>query len=160
MVDSIGSDLEKRASLGREMEIQKILDVLPHRYPFLLVDRVVQMEERSLVAFKNVSHNEPFFMGHFPGHPVMPGVLQVEALAQATGIWALNQAEFDSDKQAAYLVGIERAKFRRPVVPGDKLDLKVEIISFRRQLIVAVGIASVGGEKACEAKIKAMISDR
>ena len=111
--------------------IQEILDFLPHRYPFLLIDRVVEFEPaKRLVAIKNVTINEPFFQGHFPGYPIMPGVLVVEAMAQAGGIIMMAEMP-DRHKKLVVFTGIERAKFRRPVTPGDQLRIEVEVLSFR-----------------------------
>src|SRR5262249_41182321 len=107
------------------MKIGDILGILPHRYPFLLVDRVLEAADDKLVALKNVTINEPFFNGHFPGNPVMPGVLIVEALAQAGGVLAARRAGFDPAKQVIYFMAIDKVKFRRPVVPGDQLILEV-----------------------------------
>ena len=108
------------------MDIQEIQKLLPHRYPFLLIDRVTEIvPDKKLIGFKNVSANEPFFMGHFPGHPVMPGVLIIEALAQAGAIYAAKLVDFDPAKQVIYFMAIDKAKFRKPVVPGDVLRLEV-----------------------------------
>ena len=112
-------------------DIQEILGFLPHRYPFLLIDRVVEFEPtKRLVAIKNVTINEPFFQGHFPGYPIMPGVLVVEAMAQAGGMIMMAEIP-DREKKLVVFTGIERAKFRRPVTPGDQLRIEVEVLSFR-----------------------------
>ena len=133
-------------------EIERLL---PHRYPFLLVDRVVEFEkDKRVLAYKNVSYNEPFFNGHFPGHPVMPGVLVVEALAQAGGL--LTQLSRDpgaGDGQTFYLVKVDNAKFSRMVVPGDRLELDVELRRRIRNMAQYVGVARVDGEQVACAEI-------
>ncbi len=145
--------------MPEEAGIEDILRDLPHRYPMLLVDRVLECEAgRRLVAIKNVTINEPFFPGHFPGHPVMPGVLILEALAQATGLLAFRSGG-EGGGRAYYLVGIDRARFKRPVVPGDQLRLEVEL----KRLIRGVGIfdcvARVDGEVCAEAQIMCTTRD-
>jgi 3-hydroxyacyl-[acyl-carrier-protein] dehydratase len=133
-------------------EIERLL---PHRYPFLLVDRVVEFEkDRRVLAYKNVSCNEPFFIGHFPGHPVMPGVLVVEALAQAGGVLTqLSRDPSELGKDTFYLVKVDNAKFSRMVVPGDRLELEVELKRRIRNMAQYVGIARVDGEQAACAEI-------
>jgi len=140
--------------------IQEILDLLPHRYPFLLVDRVVEFEpKKRLVAIKNVTINEPFFQGHFPGYPIMPGVLVVEAMAQAGGI--LMMAEIpDRHKKLIVFTGIDGVKFRRPVTPGDQLRFEVEVISIRSRAGRMAGKAFVDGKLACEATLTCAIVTR
>ena len=135
------------------MDIQKIQSLLPHRYPFLLVDRVVECEPgRRLVAIKNVTVNEPFFQGHFPSKPVMPGVLLIEAMAQATGLLAMESA--DVPKEAIYyLVGVDKARFKQPVVPGDQVRLEVEVLKHRRDIWVFTAEAKVGDNIAASAEI-------
>ena len=129
--------------------------MLPHRYPFLMVDRVVEITSGKARTIKNVSHNEPFFVGHFPGNPVMPGVLIVEALAQSAAILAL--AELKSESQRMFmLTGIEKARFRKPVVPGDQLEMEVTVIRSRGPLWKMHAVARVGGEIAAEAELSAM----
>src|SRR5215813_3845957 len=118
-------------SLPTTMDILEIMSLLPHRYPFLLIDRVVELERKQrIVAIKNVTMNEPFFTGHFPGMPIMPGVLIVEAIAQAGGALLLTEVE-DRDSKLMMFTGIERARFRRPVVPGDQLRIEVEVKAWR-----------------------------
>ncbi len=139
----------------------EITRVLPHRYPFLLVDRVVALEPGKRVkAYKNVSANEPFFNGHFPGLPVMPGVLQIEALAQAAAVLTSTFSGFDPTTHVAYLMSIDDVKFRRIVVPGDRLDLDVEVLHQKRSIAKVQGRATVDGERACEAVITAAIRER
>ena len=135
------------------LDIQEILDFLPHRYPFLLIDRIVEFERtKRLVAIKNVTINEPFFQGHFPGYPIMPGVLVIEAMAQAGGIIMLAEIA-DRHKKLVVFTGIERAKFRRPVTPGDQLRIEVKVLSFRPRAGRIEGKAYVDGKLACEAVV-------
>ena len=137
-------------------DINEIMAVLPHRYPFLLIDRVEEViPGEKVVAIKNVTINEPFFQGHFPGHPVMPGVLIVEAMAQAGAFAVLSQEEFKG--KLAFLGAVDKAKFRRQVVPGDELRLEVEIINLKRNAGIGKGTAYVGDKKACEAEITFII---
>src|SRR5258708_6151316 len=134
-------------------DIQEILEFLPHRYPFLLLDRITEFEPtKRLVAIKNVTINEPFFQGHFPGYPIMPGVLVVEAMAQAGGIIMLHEIE-DRNSKLVVFTGIERAKFRRPVTPGDQLRIEVDVLSFRSPPGRTDGKAWVEGKLACEATL-------
>ncbi|MDR3772583.1 MAG: 3-hydroxyacyl-ACP dehydratase FabZ [Terracidiphilus sp.] len=140
--------------------IQEILDFLPHRYPFLLIDRVVEFEPtKRLVAIKNVTINEPFFQGHFPGYPIMPGVLVVEAMAQAGGMIMMAEIP-DRAKKLVVFTGIERAKFRRPVTPGDQLRIEVEVLSFRTRAGRIHGRALVDGKLACEATLTCQVVPR
>jgi len=141
-----------------QAEIQKFL---PHRYPFLLVDRVVEIVPgQRLSAFKNVTVNEPFFSGHFPGHPVMPGVLVLEALAQACAILAYKSAALDPSKMVTYLMAIDRAKFRKPVVPGDRLTLEVEVLRNKGPVWKNRGVALVDGVKVAEAEYLATVVEK
>jgi len=141
-------------------DIQEILEFLPHRYPFLLLDRIVEFERtKRLVAIKNVTINEPFFQGHFPGHPIMPGVLVVEAMAQAGGIIMMYEMP-DRAKKLVVFTGIERAKFRRPVTPGDQLRMEVEVLSFRPRAGRILGRAFVDGKLACEATLTCQVVPR
>ncbi|MGA3080167.1 MAG: 3-hydroxyacyl-ACP dehydratase FabZ [Terracidiphilus sp.] len=138
-------------------DIQEILDLLPHRYPFLLIDRVVEFERgKRLVAIKNVTINEPFFQGHFPGYPIMPGVLVIEAMAQAGAIIMLKEIP-DREKKLAVFTGIERAKFRRPVTPGDQLRIEVEVLAFKSRLGRMEAKAFVDGKLACQATLTCQI---
>lgn len=137
-------------------DISKILDLLPHRYPMLLVDRILEYQpDEKLVALKNVSVNEPFFQGHFPGHPIMPGVLILEALAQATGLYAFQSLRERGDmSEYLYLfTGIDNAKFRRQVVPGDQLILTIEPVRYRRGMLKVNATATVEGQTATSASI-------
>ena len=138
---------------SRIIEANEIMKLLPHRYPFLLVDRVVDYQEGEwLKAIKNISVNEPCFTGHFPEQPILPGVLILEALAQAMGILAFKTLEL-SGNELFYFAGIDEARFKRPVVPGDQMELYVEVIRERRGITAFTGVATVNGEVACEAKL-------
>lgn len=137
------------------LDIEEVMRNLPHRYPFLLVDRVVSMDSNSIVAIKNVTYNEPYFLGHFPPKPVMPGVLIVEALAQTSGIFIFTSADKKPDfskSELFYLTGIDNARFKRMVVPGDQLQLNVTFERERRGLWKFIGEATVDGELACSAE--------
>jgi 3-hydroxyacyl-[acyl-carrier-protein] dehydratase len=138
-------------------DIQEIMGFLPHRYPFLLIDRVVEFEPaKRLVAIKNVTINEPFFQGHFPGYPIMPGVLVVEAMAQAGAI-IMMQGIPDREKKLAVFTGIERAKFRRPVTPGDQLRIEVDVLAFKSRVGRMESKAYVEGKLACQATLTCQI---
>ncbi len=143
------------------MDHMQILKLLPHRYPFLLVDRVVEVVPgQKLVAYKNVTFNEPFFNGHFPGHPVMPGVLILEALAQSCALLAYQSEGMDPEKKVTYLMAIDNAKFRRPVVPGDKLMLEVEVTKHKGAIWKHKGVATVDGQKVAEGEFLATVVDK
>ena len=143
-----------------QMEIEKIMAHLPHRYPFLLVDRILELEpNRRIVGLKNVSANEPFFAGHFPGNPIMPGVLIVEAMAQAGAVLLLSEFP-DRNEKLVFFTGIERARFRRPVVPGDQLRIEVEVLAWRRIAGRMDGKVFVDGKLAAEAMISCAVVDR
>ncbi len=129
--------------------------MLPHRYPFLMVDRVIEIGDGKARTLKNVSNNEPFFVGHFPGNPVMPGVLIIEALAQSAAILALSELKSESQRMFV-LTGVEKARFRRPVVPGDQLEMEVSVVRNRGPLWKMRAEARVGGEIAAEAELSAM----
>jgi len=142
------------------LDINQIADVLPHRYPFRLVDKIIHMDETSVEGVKNVSINEPFFQGHFPGNPVMPGVLQIEAMAQTGGILVLNQVP-DPENYWTYFVGIEKCRFRKMVVPGDTLVFRCELVSpLRRGMAKMLGKAYVAGKLVCEATMLASLVKR
>jgi len=142
------------------MEINEIMRYLPHRYPFLLVDRIVEMEPgKRIVGIKNVSSNEPFFQGHFPGHPIMPGVLIIEAMAQTAGVLSMHMVE-DPSSKVIYFMSIDKAKFRHPVSPGDQLRLELDVIKIRVPIMKFAGKAFVGDKKVAEAELTATIVDR
>jgi beta-hydroxyacyl-ACP dehydratase FabZ len=142
------------------MEITGIMNVIPHRYPFLLVDRILELDAgRRVVAVKNVTFNEPFFPGHFPGAPVMPGVLIVEAMAQAGAVLLLHDMA-DRESKLVYFTGIDKARFRRTVVPGDQLRLTVEVLKLRSKTCKMRGKAEVDGQLAAEAEILSGLVDR
>ena len=136
-------------------DILEITNLLPHRYPFLLVDKIVEFEEsKSILAIKNVSFNEPFFNGHFPGYPVMPGVLILEALAQASGLLVFKTPSLCPPNESLYLfVGIDKARFKKPVIPGDQLKLKVEMKKSRQGFAVFDALATVEDEIAASAEL-------
>jgi len=141
------------------LAIEQILRILPHRYPMLLIDRVLELSAERCVALKNVSINEPFFQGHFPGVPVMPGVLQIEAMAQAGGILASRAATFDPETQVMLFMAIDEVKFRRPVVPGDQLI--IEVVPLRVGKIFKLrGEARVDGKVVSSAELLAGLADR
>jgi UDP-3-O-[3-hydroxymyristoyl] N-acetylglucosamine deacetylase/3-hydroxyacyl-[acyl-carrier-protein] dehydratase len=141
-------------------EIEDIMRVLPHRYPFLLVDRILEIEEnKRVVGIKNVTINEPFFQGHFPGHPIMPGVLIVEAMAQVGGMLLLGTLE-EPDTKVVYFMSIDNIKFRKPVRPGDQLVFEVEMVQVRGKIAKTRGVARVDGEVVAEAEMAAMVRDR
>jgi UDP-3-O-[3-hydroxymyristoyl] N-acetylglucosamine deacetylase/3-hydroxyacyl-[acyl-carrier-protein] dehydratase len=142
------------------MDIRAILKIMPHRYPFLLIDRVLDVEPgKRVVALKNVTINEPFFQGHFPGHPIMPGVLVIEALAQAGGILLLNTVE-EPETKVVYFMGIDGARFRRPVLPGDQLRFELDMLVNRRGICKMKGKATVDGEPVTEAELMATVVDK
>ena len=148
------------SSETQTLDIGQIMEYLPHRYPFLLIDRVVEFVAGSrIVAIKNVTINEEFFNGHFPGHPIMPGVLVVEAMAQAGCIVLLQQIP-DREKKLAVFTGIEGAKFRRAITPGDQLRIEVEVLSFRPRAGKMLGRAFVDGKLACEATLTCAVVPR
>ncbi len=138
-----------------QLDIYEILQHLPHRYPFLLIDRVTEcIPGESLIGYKNVSYNEPYFTGHFPQRPVMPGVLILEALAQATGILAFRTLGRVPDKNSLYyFVGVDKARFKRPVEPGDQLQLSVKFIKEKRGIWKFEGVATVDGDIVCAADL-------
>jgi 3-hydroxyacyl-[acyl-carrier-protein] dehydratase len=142
------------------MDINEISRLLPHRYPFLLVDRVIEVEVgKKLVGYKNVTANEQFFQGHFPNHPVMPGVLILEALAQAAALLAFKSQSVDTKKFLVYLMGIDNARFRKPVLPGDRLTLTVEVVRQKAAVWKQRGVATVDGAVVAEAEFLATIVD-
>ncbi|WP_084080142.1 3-hydroxyacyl-ACP dehydratase FabZ [Edaphobacter aggregans] len=142
------------------MDILEIMSILPHRYPFLLIDRVVEIERKQrIVAIKNVSFNEPQFQGHFPDYPIMPGVLMVEAIAQAGGALLLTEIP-DREQKLMVFTGIDSAKFRRPVVPGDQVRIEVKVLNWRTSAVRMQGIATVEGKVVCEATVMCALVPR
>ncbi len=143
-----------------EIRIDEILKILPHRYPFLLVDRILEVEQgKRVVGIKNVTFNEEFFQGHFPGNPVMPGVLVLEAMAQVAAFGLLGVVP-DREHKLLYLSGVDRCKFRRPVVPGDQLRIEAEIVSLRTRVCKCRATASVDGAVCAEAELLSVLVDR
>ena len=142
------------------LDIQEIMALIPHRYPFLLIDRIIEMERKvRLVAIKNVTMNEPHFTGHFPDHPIMPGVLTIEAMAQAGAVLLLTEIP-DRENKLVVFTGIEEARFRRPVTPGDQLRIEVETVSWRSRMSKMKGVCLVDGKIVAEAIITCQIVPR
>ena len=145
------------ASEKRTIDIEGIMSLLPHRYPFLMIDRVLEYtiteEHKTLKAVKNITFNEPFFQGHFPGKPVLPGVLILEAMAQATGVLAFTMVGKPNEGELYYFAAIDNARFKRPVVPGDQLIIDVEYLKERRGIASFKGVATVDGAVACHADL-------
>jgi UDP-3-O-[3-hydroxymyristoyl] N-acetylglucosamine deacetylase/3-hydroxyacyl-[acyl-carrier-protein] dehydratase len=156
-----GCEQPERADLmvqeGATLDTAQVMKVLPHRYPFLMVDRVIKIEGNKITGIKNVTVNEPYFQGHFPNHPIMPGVLQLEAIAQVAGILTLRRAE--NFGKLAYFVSAENVKWRKPVRPGDMLAIEVELTKFRGKIGKATGVCSVAGETVSEAEVTFMLID-
>jgi 3-hydroxyacyl-[acyl-carrier-protein] dehydratase len=151
---------EESSPENKTLDIGQIMAILPHRYPFLLIDRVIEMVPRTrIVALKNVTVNEPHFVGHFPDYPIMPGVLMVEAIAQAGGALLLTEIP-DRDDKLMVFTGIEQAKFRKAVVPGDQLRIEVTVLNWRRTAVKMLGVATVDGKIACEATVTCMLVPR
>lgn len=141
------------------LDIDAIRDILPHRYPFLLVDRIEELEAERIVGIKNVTANEPFFVGHFPEFPVMPGVLIVEAMAQVAGVLVLKQIE-DRKSKLVLLAGVDGAKFRKPVRPGDQLRIEMKVLRQKATMVKVSGVATVNGATVAEAEILCVLTDR
>jgi len=141
------------------LDINEIRAILPHRYPFLLVDRIVELEPERIVGIKNVTHNEPFFTGHFPDFPVMPGVLIVEAMAQTAGVLVLKSIA-DRDQKLVLLVAIENARFRRPVVPGDTLRMEMKVLKRKASVAKMAGVATVEGHVVAEVEVMCKLADK
>lgn len=155
-IDTCDADLQPVLPLGAS-DIQKLL---PHRYPFLLIDRVVEFERnKRVLAYKNLTINEPFFQGHFPGHPIMPGVLIVEAMAQTGGLLLMEQIT-DRANKVVYFMALDEVKFRKPVVPGDQLRMEVEMLQFRGKTARMKGMAYVDGQVVTEAVMLACVVDK
>lgn len=142
------------------IEAKEIMRILPHAYPFLLVDRILEVElGKRIVGVKNVTYNEPFFPGHFPGQPIMPGVLIVEAMAQTAGVLAFKSMPEDDQKKAAYFLGIDNVRFRKPVIPGDQLRFEIEVTRQRQSIWGFKGKALVDGKLVAEADLLAMMGE-
>lgn len=161
------SDLSKRGqelseqqlhelATASSLDIEQVMQILPHRYPFLMVDKIVSFEETKIRAIKNVTINEPYFQGHFPGKPVMPGVLQLEAIAQVAGMLTLRKKE--NVGKPAYFMSADKVKWRKPVVPGDTLVIDVEVLRSRGKIGKARGVCSVNGVTVSEAEVTFMIA--
>ena len=161
---ALGLAIRRRAIVpgGTRMDIRQILDVIPHRYPMLLVDRIIEVEEKKrIVGIKNVTFNEPFFQGHFPGHPVMPGVLIIEAMAQVGGMLLMSFVpQEDHEHKVVYFMSLDNVKFRRPVTPGDQLRCELEMVQFRGKTCRMKGTAFVEGAVVCEAEMMAAVVDK
>jgi len=143
------------------LDVNEIMKILPHRYPFLLVDRIVEMESgKNIVGLKNVSINEPFFPGHFPGHPVMPGVLIIEAMAQVAAVLAYLSSDTDVKSKVVYFTGIDNARFRKPVMPGDQLRFELSVTACKRGIWMFDAKAYVEGKLVTEAELKATFADK
>jgi len=143
------------------IEIKEIMNILPHAYPFLLVDRIIEIEPgKRIVGIKNVTYNEPFFPGHFPGRPIMPGVLIVEAMAQTAGVLVFNTLSEGDRNKLVYFLGMDNVKFRKPVIPGDQLRLELEITKHRQSIWGFKGKALVDGKLVAEAELLAMLGEK
>jgi len=160
MTDITHPETETPVPAKTTLDIHEIQRILPHRYPFLLIDRVVDLTPKErIVAIKNVTINEPFFQGHFPGHPIMPGVLIIEAMAQVGGMLLMGSVE-DPESKVVYFMSLDNVKFRRPVKPGDQIRFELEIIQLRGTVCKMRGVGKVEGEVVAEADMAAMVRDR
>ncbi|MGD8834583.1 MAG: 3-hydroxyacyl-ACP dehydratase FabZ [Desulfobacteraceae bacterium] len=140
------------------MDIEKIMAHIPHRYPFILIDRILELEpNKRVVGLKNVSMNEPFFQGHFPGKPIMPGVLILEAMAQASGVLAIASISKGKEGALMYFMGLDKVKFRKMVVPGDQLVMELEVLKQRAKIMKLAGVAKVDGQIVAEAQLMATL---
>jgi len=151
---------DEQPAAPKTMDILEIMSLLPHRYPFLLIDRVVEMERKQrIVAIKNITFNEPQFQGHFPGYPIMPGVLMVEAIAQAGGALLLSEIP-DRDSKLLLFTSIDNARFRRPVTPGDQLRIEVTVLNWRSRAVKMRGNITVDGKLVCDAVVMCQVAPR
>jgi 3-hydroxyacyl-[acyl-carrier-protein] dehydratase len=141
------------------MDVNEIREILPHRYPFLLVDRIIELDAQKIVGIKNVTANEPFFSGHFPDFPVMPGVLVIEAMAQTAGVLVLKSIP-DRHSKLVFLVSVDGARFRRPVVPGDQLRIEMNVIRRKGTVAKMAGTATVDGKVVAEAEVMCKLQDK
>lgn len=147
--------------MDKTYPIQQIMKILPHRYPFIMIDRILDLVPgEKIVALKNVTINEPFFQGHFPGEPVMPGVLIVEAMGQAGAVLAAESLSQDERGELIYFMGMDNVKFRKPVVPGDQLIFEIKFLKRRAKVFKMSGIASVEGKRVAEAELMATFGDK
>lgn len=145
--------------MGKQLDVNQIMELIPHRYPFLLVDRILDFDKKKIVGIKNVSINEPFFQGHFPGHPIMPGVLQVEGLAQTAGCLIFQDIP-DRENKVVYFASFDNVKFRKPVFPGDTITYEVDVLRFAGKIAKLKGRVLVEGQEACTADMMAIIQPR
>jgi beta-hydroxyacyl-ACP dehydratase FabZ len=155
----MSTSVSSRGIAGRVLDIDAIREILPHRYPFLLVDRIEELETERVVGIKNVTANEPFFAGHFPDYPVMPGVLIIEAMAQVAGVLVLSGIT-DRKNKLVLLAGVDGAKFRKPVRPGDQLRMEMKILRSRASMAKVSGTATVDGVIVAEAEMLCVLADR
>jgi beta-hydroxyacyl-ACP dehydratase FabZ len=155
----MSTSVSTRGLSGRTLDIDAIREILPHRYPFLLVDRIEELETERVVGIKNVTVNEPFFTGHFPDYPVMPGVLIIEAMAQVAGVLVLSGIP-DRKNKLVLLAGVDGAKFRKPVRPGDQLRMEMKVLRSRATMAKVSGTATVDGVVVAEAEILCVLADR
>ena len=155
----MSTSVSSQGIAGRVLDIDAIREILPHRYPFLLVDRIEELETERVVGIKNVTVNEPFFAGHFPDYPVMPGVLIIEAMAQVAGVLVLSGIP-DRKSKLVLLAGVDGAKFRKPVRPGDRLRMEMKILRSRASMAKVSGIATVDGAIVAEAEMLCVLADR
>jgi len=155
----MSTSVSSQGVAGRVLDIDAIREILPHRYPFLLVDRIEELEAERVVGIKNVTVNEPFFAGHFPDYPVMPGVLIIEAMAQVAGVLVLSGIP-DRKSKLVLLAGVDGAKFRKPVRPGDQLRMEMKILRSRASMAKVSGTATVDGAILAEAEMLCVLADR
>ena len=155
----MSTSVSSQGVAGRVLDIDAIREILPHRYPFLLVDRIEELEAERVVGIKNVTVNEPFFAGHFPDYPVMPGVLIIEAMAQVAGVLVLSGIP-DRKSKLVLLAGVDGAKFRKPVRPGDQLRMEMKILRSKASMAKVSGTATVDGAIVAEAEMLCVLADR